>query len=165
MREETASLSEEAWAGRHDHQHCIDDALLKAEALCAAKGVRLTTLRRRVLELIWNSHKPVGAYAMLDILKDEHSSAAPPTVYRALEFLIEHALVHRIQSLNAFVGCSGPGHAHRGFFLICDECGEAVEVEDPAVDKVINKSASKRGFDIFSRTIEATGRCPQCRKV
>ncbi len=151
------------WPGDHNHDHCIADALDRAEELCAGKGVRLTALRRRVLELIWDSHKPVGAYAILDILKDDQRSAAPPTVYRALDFLIEHGLVHRIQSLNAFVGCADPDHAHAGFFLICNECGDAVEIEDENVDRAVAATAKGRGFDIFTQTVEATGRCPQCR--
>ena len=100
-----------------------------AEKLCAAKGLRFTPLRRRVLELVWSGHKPVGAYALLDQLRDEDLGSAPPTVYRALDFLIEHGLIHRIERMNAFIGCSHPGEAHRGFFLICGECGNAEELE------------------------------------
>ena len=95
-------------------------------------------------------------------LKPELPSAAPPTVYRALEFLLDHGLVHRIQSLNAFVGCADPEHAHRGLFLICDACGDAVEIEDSAIDRAVAKSATQLGFTLKSRTIEATGLCRQC---
>ena len=117
----------------HDHEHCIEDAVAAAEKLCADKGLRFTPLRRRVLELVWSSHKPVGAYALLDQLRDEDLGSAPPTVYRALDFLIEHGLIHRIERMNAFVGCSHPGEAHRGFFLICGECGNAEEMESVGV--------------------------------
>ena len=151
------------WDNRHDHQLCRADALDKASVLCAARGARLTTLRRRVLELIWASHRPVGAYALLENLRDDHKGAQPPTVYRALNFLLDQGLVHRIQSLNAFVGCSDPDHVHRGLFFICTDCGDALEVEDVGIDKAIAKSASRQGFDIHSRTIEATGVCPQCQ--
>ena len=94
------------------------------------KGVRFTPLRRRVLELVWSSHKPVGAYALLDQLRNEDLGSAPPTVYRALDFLIENGLIHRIERMNAFVGCSHPGEAHRGFFLICGDCGNAEELRE-----------------------------------
>ena len=147
----------------HDHQHCVEDALRTAEAVCSTKGARLTSLRRRVLELVWQSHRPVGAYAVLDQLKQERRSAAPPTVYRALEFLLEQGLVHRIQSLNAFVGCAHPNEVHRGFFLICQDCGDAIEVEDDSVDGAINRSAKRFGFQVQSRTIEAAGICPECK--
>src|SRR5262249_40395465 len=89
----------------HDHRHCIDDALSRAETVCAERGARMTPLRRRVLELVWDSHAPIGAYAIMDLLRAaDDRAAAPPTVYRALEFLLDQGLVHKIESLNAFVG-------------------------------------------------------------
>ena len=97
----------------HDHSHCVTHALGEAESLCTKSGVRLTDLRRRVLELVWQSHKPLGAYDILAVLSEQDGRrAAPPTVYRALDFLLENGLVHRIASLNAFIGCNHPGHAH-----------------------------------------------------
>ncbi|MDA0262481.1 MAG: Fur family transcriptional regulator [Proteobacteria bacterium] len=157
--------SRHAWSNAHDHQRCIDDAVTAAEKLCHKRGTRLTEIRRRVLELVWENHQPAGAYALLDGLKPAHPAAAPPTIYRALEFLLEHGLVHRIQSLNAFVGCADPEHAHRGLFLICDACGDAVEIEDSGIDRAMQKSAARVGFTLKSRTIEAVGRCPQCAAV
>ncbi len=154
--------SEGAWNNAHDHQRCIEDAMATAESVCKERDARLTPLRRRVLELVWESHRPAGAYALLDGLKPAHPSAAPPTVYRALEFLLDQGLVHRIQSLNAFVGCADPEHAHRGLFLICDACGDAVEIEDSGIDRAVAHSATQLGFTLKSRTIEATGLCRQC---
>ncbi len=102
----------------------------EADALCARQGLRLTALRRRVLELVWQSHKPLGAYDILAVLSEQDGRrAAPPTVYRALDFLLENGLVHRISSLNAFIGCNHPEHAHQGQFLICRECHAAIELE------------------------------------
>ena len=102
----------------HDHSHCVHSALSEADVLCAQKGLRLTALRRRVLELVWQSHKPLGAYDILAVLSEQDGRrAAPPTVYRALDFLLDNGLVHRIASLNAFIGCSHPEHAHQGQFL------------------------------------------------
>ena len=99
----------------HDHSQCVDSALADADALCARQGVRLTALRRRVLELVWQSHKPLGAYDILGTLSEEDGRrAAPPTVYRALDFLMENGLIHRIASLNAFIGCVRPEHSHQG---------------------------------------------------
>jgi Fur family zinc uptake transcriptional regulator len=151
-----------AWNNAHDHQRCIEDAIVTAERICRERGARLTPIRGRILELVWESHRPAGAYALLDGLKPAHPSAAPPTVYRALEFLLKQGLVHRIQSLNAFVGCADPEHAHRGLFLICDACGDAVEIEDSAIDRAVAQSATQLGFALKSRTIEATGLCRQC---
>lgn len=153
---------ESHWSGRHDHTSCVADAIKTAENLCLSRGARLTPLRRKVLELIWTSHRPIGAYAVLGQLRDERDNAAPPTVYRALDFLMEEGLVHRIQSLNAFVGCSDPDHAHSGMFLICGKCGDALEIEDEALDQSIRNAASAHGFAVQRRMVEATGTCPSC---
>ena len=150
------------WSGRHDHKHCVADAVETAEKLCLQHGTRLTPLRRKVLELIWSSHKPIGAYAVLNQLRDERDNAAPPTVYRALDFLMEEGLVHRIQSLNAFVGCREPDHAHSGMFLICGVCGDALEIEDDKLDEAIHNAAGAHGFAVQRRMVEATGTCPGC---
>ena len=154
-----------AAAHSHDHDHCVEDALAAAERLCAAKDLRFTPLRRRVLELVWSSHKPVGAYALLDQLRDEDLGSAPPTIYRALDFLIENGLIHRIERMNAFIGCSHPGEAHRGFFLICGECGNAEELHSDGLAESIASSASRRGFAARDMTLEVTGTCGDCRNA
>lgn len=148
----------------HDHEHCIEDAVAAAEKLCADRNLRFTPLRRRVLELVWSGHKPVGAYALLNQLHDEDLGSAPPTVYRALDFLIEHGLIHRIERMNAFIGCSHPGETHRGFFLICGECGNAEELHGSGLADTIVASASRRGFAARDMTLEVTGTCAGCRK-
>ena len=104
---------------RHDHRHCVTNALDDAKTICSERGARLTPVRQRVLEIIWQSHRPLGAYAILEVLAKEGHSPAPPTVYRALEFLLTHGLVHRLSSLNAFIGCTRPGHPGAGQFLLC----------------------------------------------
>ena len=147
----------------HDHQSCRAEALAHAERICARRGARLTKLRRRVLELIWESHAPVGAYDLLRRLGQERGAAAPPTVYRALDFLLEHGLIHRIESLNAFVGCAVPVEAHAGQFLICRQCGTAAEMHDPRVIRAINRGAAELGFAVERRTVEVRGLCPGCR--
>jgi Fur family transcriptional regulator, zinc uptake regulator len=148
----------------HDHRHCVEDALAAAEKLCAAKSLRFTPLRRRVLELIWSGHKPVGAYALLDSLRSEELGSAPPTIYRALDFLIEHGLIHRIERMNAFIGCNHPGEAHRGFFLICAECGNAEELEASDLGDAITAGAARRGFTAREMTLEVTGVCADCSR-
>jgi Fur family zinc uptake transcriptional regulator len=149
----------------HDHSHCVHSALSEADALCARQGVRLTALRRRVLELVWQSHKPLGAYDILAVLSEEDGRrAAPPTVYRALDFLLENGLVHRIASLNAFVGCSHPEHAHQGQFLICRQCHAAIELEQSAISNAIVVGAGSVGFTVESQTVEVVGLCALCRE-
>ncbi len=147
----------------HNHGRCIDAAMQTAATLCGNKGARLTALRRRVLELIWQSHQPVGAYELLDLLKDERRNAQPPTIYRALEFLLELGLVHRIESLNAYVGCSAPDASHPSQFLICRDCGAAAEISDRRLDKAIAGVAEDAGFSVIHRTLELEGQCPNCQ--
>jgi Fur family transcriptional regulator, zinc uptake regulator len=152
-------------ASNHDHKHCVEDAVAAAEKLCGEKQLRFTPLRRRVLELVWSSHKPVGAYALLDQLRNEDLGSAPPTVYRALDFLIDNGLIHRIERMNAFVGCSHPGETHRGFFLICGECGNAQELQGDGLAESIASSAGRRGFAAREMTLEVTGTCADCRRT
>lgn len=148
----------------HDHGACVRAAMAAAEEQCRRRGARLTDIRRRVLELVWGSHQPVGAYALLDALAKDGWSAAPPTVYRALDFLQAHGLVHRIALFNAFVGCAHPGHHHAGQFLLCGGCGSAVELEDAGVDGAIAAAAAKNGFTVSRQTIEIEGLCAGCRE-
>ena len=150
-------------AASHDHDSCVEDALDRAAQLCAESGARLTELRRQVLQLVWRGHEPVGAYALLEALKRSHPGAAPPTVYRALDFLIEHGLIHRIESLNAYVGCSRPERRHVSQFLICSQCGAAAELDDPAIAGSVLRRAGELGFAVEQQTIELRGLCPRCR--
>jgi Fur family zinc uptake transcriptional regulator len=149
-------------ADNHDHAGCVRSALALAEDLCGRQGQRLTALRRRVLELVWSGHRPVGAYAILELLQRE-GRAAPPTVYRALEFLQERGLVHRLASLNAYVGCVRPGRPHAGQFLICAACRTAAELDAPRVAAAIAESAESAGFQVSHQTVEVLGLCPDCR--
>jgi len=147
----------------HDHARCIDDALHRAAALCARRGARLTDLRRRVLELVWQRHAAVKAYDILDELGSTEGSAKPPTVYRALDFLIAHGLVHRLESLNAYVGCPEPDAPHEGQFLICGSCGGVSEFAAPAIQAAITEQATGVGFAVARQTVEARGTCQACR--
>lgn len=153
----------------HDHARCVSDALALAVELCERRGARLTDLRRRVLELVWESHAPVGAYEILERLGLERLGlerrrAAPPTVYRALDFLSREGLIHRIDSLNAFVGCVAPGAAHRAFFLICRRCRDAVELRDQALEGTLERVATSAGFAVERATVELAGACARCRE-
>ncbi len=147
----------------HDHEKCVAEAVTAATALCAERGARLTKLRRHVLELIWQWHRPVGAYEILDRLRAEGRAAAPPTVYRALAFLSEHGLVHRIDSMNAYIGCPSPGAFHSAHFLICERCGQAAEIDDSSLRRAVRRGADRAGFQVHSETVEITGICGHCR--
>jgi Fur family transcriptional regulator, zinc uptake regulator len=147
----------------HDHRKCVREALATADSVCAAEGVSLTPLRRRVLELVWGAHAPVRAYDLLESLRAERRGAAPPTVYRALDFLLSVGLIHRIESLNAFVGCADPVRRHRGQFLICEQCGAVAELDDDEIANSLAARANALGFKARRQTIEIAGSCPACQ--
>lgn len=146
-----------------EHHQCIDQALERAIQLCRDRGVRLTEIRRRVLELIWQSHKPRGAYDLLEELSKEGHNSAPPTVYRALDFLLEQGLIHRIASLNAFIGCNQPDEYHRSGFLICRQCGHTLELNLDSLGQAVHQEADRCQFEINHLLVEASGLCAACR--
>ena len=152
-----------AFESGHNHQHCIDQALQQARTLCRERQLRLTPVRELVLKLIWQSHQPIGAYELLPALAEAGFNSAPPTVYRALEFLQEQGLVHRIASLNAFVGCPHPEQRHQGCFLICRSCHSTSELDAGPVHATLEQSAATVGFRIEQETVEVTGLCPNCQ--
>ncbi|MDB4002593.1 transcriptional repressor [Oceanospirillaceae bacterium] len=146
----------------HDHSHCISSAIDHAQNLCTERGVRLTPVRQRVLELVWRSHQPIGAYELLAALAKEGFNSAPPTVYRALEFLGEQGLLHKLDSLNAYVGCCNPDTPHQGHFLLCEACNKAQELESQYINLALKLSADQHGFEIQRHTIEIIGTCKEC---
>lgn len=147
---------------RHDHDACVDAALAQAEQVCSERGLRLTPLRRRVFELVWQSHQPVTAYALLEQLVRDGHRAQAPTVYRSLEFLLECGLVHRVESLNAFVGCNQPRRGHDVGIFICRACGDVAEISDTAISSGIERGAGRIGFTVESRVVEVSGTCRAC---
>ena len=151
---------------QHNHQHCIDDALTRARELCQRRQVKFTRIREQVLACVWANHQPVGAYPILEeIAKDSDRRPAPPTVYRALDFLLENGLVHRIASLNAFVGCKNPNHHHQGHFLICRQCRNAIELDTDVINSAINAAATQHGFAVEAPCVEVVGCCANCQEL
>ena len=136
--------------------------LQRAEHLCRGRGARLTPQRRTVLRLLCASDKPLSAYELLDRMRGSMKNPAPPTVYRALDFLLEHGLVHKLESLHAFVGCAYPEHTHAGQFLICSDCGEVSELEDSAVARSLQAAGKAAGFRTTRPVVELLGTCAQC---
>jgi Fur family zinc uptake transcriptional regulator len=147
----------------HDHGACSTAALERAEALCQANRARLTELRRKVLAAVWASHKPIGAYDLAATLSARGRRAAPMAIYRALDFLMEQGLVHRIASLNAFIGCPQPGR-HDAEFLICRRCSTVAEIEDDGLKRALTRTGSASGFAVDGRIVEISGVCPNCRQ-
>lgn len=151
---------------QHDHRRCIKEALQAARSICKENGARLTPLREQVLIKVWQSHKPLGAYTILERLAVEgQGHPAPPTVYRALEFLQAHGLVHRLASLNAYIGCDAPGEPHDSQFLICRHCQITVEVTAAPVTQALHRCAQARDFSIHHSSVEIVGECPHCQQA
>jgi Fur family zinc uptake transcriptional regulator len=134
----------------------------KAAQACARQGAQLTELRRRVLSLILEAEAPLTAYQLLDRLRETHKGAAPPTVYRALDFLMQQRLIHKIECLNAFVACMESGHQHPVQFLICRQCGTVAEIEDRAAAQALGDAAERKGFHAHHTIVEIEGTCAAC---
>lgn len=138
-------------------------ALQQAEILCQKKGLRLTALRRRVLQLIWAAKKPAKAYDILENIGDI-AAAKPPTVYRALDFLLHNGFIHKLNSQNAYVGCAHPQHSrHECFLIFCTKCGDTGECCDSKTTAAIKRLAAANGFQSAHITLEIEGRCRQCQ--
>lgn len=149
---------------KHQHSTCIKQALNKAEEVCNARKCKLTPIRKKVLELIWKSHKPIKAYDLLAQLSSAEFVEKPPTVYRALDFLIENNLIHRIESQNAFIGCSSDHDTLDSKFFICDNCNEVEELSEPKVHKTLKEISKKQGFIPSLVNVEIHGTCAQCAR-
>ncbi|WP_298359801.1 transcriptional repressor [uncultured Litoreibacter sp.] len=147
---------------RHDHDQCVAQALSAAESRCAQQGLRLTPVRRKVLELLLQEHRALGAYAILDLLRDAGFGSQPPVAYRALEFLSEHGFVHKIERLNAFVACAHPGEHHSPAFMICRLCDAVAEAQSAPAKGALGDAARAAGFQIEKTVVEAEGVCPGC---
>jgi Fur family zinc uptake transcriptional regulator len=140
----------------------LRQTLEQAEALCRQNGARLTPGRKQVLRLVCEAERPLSAYEILDRMQDGARRPAPPTVYRALDFLLEQGLIHKIESLHAFVGCSHPGHPHAGQFLICTDCGKVNEISEELLGSGLRQVARTAGFHTRKPVVELLGTCAHC---
>ena len=140
-----------------------DEQVTLAAELCAQRGARLTAIRRLILELLWRRSEPMGAYELIEDWKRVTGrTVGPPTVYRALEFLIAQGLVSKLESRNAFVPCAHPEHHHICVFFICVACGASTELEDPDIEAQLSRDAATLGFRIGRRIVEVQGTCATC---
>ncbi len=133
-----------------------------AAALCTARGLRLTQQRKAVLLHLLAAGRPLSAYDILAAVRPREPSLTPASTYRCLDFLVEHGLAHRLETLRAFVACDHPEHPHAGQFLICRQCGTVVETDDTRVADAADRLCRSQGFEIEAKTIELTGLCGPC---
>ena len=141
----------------------VEDFLSQADTLCLKRKQRFTNLRKQVLSLICRSEQPLGAYALLDLMKDAGRSAAPPTVYRALDFLQEQGFVHRLASNNTYLACAHPQHQHEAVFLVCTQCGFTQELHTDGIYKAVESKAKQVDFKVVHTAVEVAGLCAQCQ--
>jgi len=147
----------------HDHAHCTGAGLDRADALAQSRGLRLTPVRRATLEILLSRHKAFGAYEILDELKQAGFGSQPPVAYRALDFLVEQGLAHRVRRLNAFMACTHPGTDHAPAFFICTECAAVAELPEESLRAAVGDAATSIGFEVQRLSVEAEGLCPNCK--
>jgi len=148
----------------HNHQNCCGEVLEQAHNLATNAGLRLTPVRRRTLEILLEEHRAMGAYEVLERLVEDGFGKQPPVAYRALEFLVENGLAHRIRRLNAFAACMTPGQSHAPAFFICEVCDGVAEVQDVSVRQAVDAAAAGIGFQVRRANVEVVGTCPSCRE-
>lgn len=136
--------------------------IAQAEVLCEQRKQRFTTLRKRVLTLVCQARQPAGAYQLLDDLKDEGFSSAPPTVYRALDFLLEQGFIHRLASNNTYLACAHPKDNHEAVFLVCEQCGHTQEIHTDGITRSVKKKSSNYDFKVHKVSVEVSGLCSRC---
>lgn len=149
----------------HDHGVCADRAVRVARNLCRRRGLRLTSQREKVLDVLAQSHQPMGAYEILEKMTEDGKRPAPITVYRALDFLVGQGLAHRIESRNAFVACSRLHEAGRAVLMVCERCGTVDELEAASVFDGLDVLSSAEGFETRRAVIELSGCCAPCRDI
>lgn len=147
----------------HDHDACISGGVTAAAEHCRREGLQLTPVRRRVLEILLQQHCALGAYEILDMLREEGLGSQPPVAYRALDFLVKHGFAHKIEKLNAFTACTRPGEDHSPAFLICRGCKLVAEATANPDKGRLADTAQAAGFAIEKIVVEAEGLCANCR--
>ena len=140
----------------------ITQVLERAETMCRERGERLTEQRKTVLRLLCVSDKPLSAYELLELMRGIIKNPKPPTVYRALDFLLEQGLIHKLESLHAYISCAHPDHPHASQFLICDDCAEVAEIEDSSITKSLKAAGKAIGFRTKRPVVELVGTCARC---
>lgn len=150
---------------KHDHHGCIADCVKAVEESCVAAGLKLTPQRRRVLEILLREHRAMGAYDILEVLRNEGHTAQPPIAYRALDFLVAHGFAHKVERLNAFIACTHPGKDHTPAFLICRACKAVAEAPSEPARLSLGNTAEAAGFVMDTAIVEAVGLCPKCVDV
>ena len=145
-----------------NHNSCINEAISRADLICSKNSISFTDLRKKIFKIILQNHQPVKAYDILGTLQKEDASAKPTTVYRTLDFLLEHGLVHKLHSINSYTLCTHPLEHNKCYFMICDTCHEVKECCDVLLTQSVSDVLSKNNFKANKVTIEISGECEKC---
>ncbi len=148
----------------HDHKECSKTVIEHAKEVCRKGSLNLTPIRKKVLEIVASNHKPARAYDLLAKLKEGGFSDKPPTVYRALDFLIEHKMVHKLNTINAYVACFNNETEEVSCFLICEKCQDIEEFQDEGIIKAIANISKSKNIDVRNINLEISFKCDQCAK-
>jgi Fur family zinc uptake transcriptional regulator len=143
----------------------VEKNIQKAEQYCKENGLNFTPVRRKVLEILLNKNTAIGAYEILDLLREAGFKNQPPVAYRALDFLVQNGFAHKIEQLNSFIGCTHPGKDHSPAFMICRNCDSVSEEEALTRNFSVSQIASKAGFTVEKAVIEARGLCHSCASL
>ena len=140
----------------------MEKSIQEAEHYCQEHGLNFTPVRRKVLEILLQKNTAIGAYEILDLLREAGFKNQPPVAYRALDFLVQNGFAHKIEQLNSFIGCTHPGKDHSPAFMICRNCDSVSEEEALTRNFSVSQIASKAGFTVEKAVIEARGLCHSC---
>lgn len=140
----------------------VQESLAEAERRCMRSGARLTDLRRSIFEILLTAHKPVKAYDIIECMRDRGQRLTPASIYRTLEFLLEHGLAHRVNALNAYVPCTGPHEEQALLLFVCSECRETTEIDDSVLYDAVRSRLDGLGLSLRDGCIEIQGTCRNC---
>ena len=143
----------------------MENSIQEAEQYCQENGLNFTPVRRKVLEILLQKNTAIGAYEILDLLREAGFKNQPPVAYRALDFLVQNGFAHKIEQLNSFIGCTHPGKDHSPAFMICRKCDSVSEEEALTRNFSVSQIASKAGFTVEKAVIEARGLCHSCAEL
>ncbi|ARP78869.1 MULTISPECIES: Fur family transcriptional regulator [Bordetella] len=151
-------------ASRPSRADTVGAQLDLAESLCTQRGRRLTPIRRKVLELLLVHGRSLKAYELLEAMRAEHPGAAPPTVYRALDFLMDEGLIHRLDAVNAWSACHDAAGEPHDLLVVCTGCGAVAEISDPDMSRQLAERVARTGFALATHETEIRALCPQCQQ-
>ncbi len=146
----------------HNHNNCISFALEEAQRICDTRGEKFTELRKEVLKIIWKSHRAVKAYAILSQLDPRIASVEPVNVYRALDFLCEQQLIHKIHMVKSYIGCSHPAEHNNCILFYCNSCHEVQELCQQNVRTALQNVCDKYDLNVVEQLCEIVGICRNC---